>query len=76
MFERYSPEMRVTMQLHRKDLLREAERDRLLGLARQAQPRLGDRVLAAIGRALVAFGRKLQEPYCRSMSCDASAARV
>jgi len=50
------------MQLHRKDLLREAEQDRLLHLARQGQPGLGDRLLAAIGRALVHAGKKLQEP--------------
>ena len=70
MFERYSPEMRVTMQLHRKDLLREAEQDRLLHLAKQRQPGLICRVLAAIGRALVTFGRKLQEPLAAPRSAS------
>jgi hypothetical protein len=62
MFERYSPEMRATMQMHRKDLLREAEQDRLLHLSRQRQPGLRHRLLAAVGRVLVDAGRKLQEP--------------
>lgn len=62
MFERYSPEMKATMQLHRKDLLGEAEQDGLLRLARLGQPGLGHRLLAAIGRVLINAGRKLQEP--------------
>ena len=50
------------MQLHRKDLMREAEQDRLLHIARQGQPGLRHRLLAAVGRVLVDAGRKLQEP--------------
>ena len=76
MFERYSPEMRATMQLHRKDLLREAEQDRLLHLARQGRPGLGDRLMASIGRTLVSLGRKLQEPLATHSASLSMARRM
>ncbi len=50
----------------RKDMLREAEHDRLVRLARPARPRRArfyGRALAWMGRQLIAWGRRLQERY-------------
>jgi len=60
----YNPYMlKVIIELHRQDLLREAMHDRLLRQARQGRARLYCRVLARVGGLLIAVGQKLQEPY-------------
>jgi hypothetical protein len=43
-----------------KDLVREAERDRLGRMANPVRPELLDRVLASVGGLMIAAGKKLQ----------------
>ena len=64
----YNPYMlKVIIELHRQDLLREAMHDRLLRQARQARAPLYCRLLAHVGSLLIAVGQRLQEPYALTM---------
>lgn len=56
-----------------KDLLREAEKERLIREIRGTRPGLLDRVLASVGGLLISVGTKLQMRYALSMPRDAEA---
>lgn len=56
-----------------KDLLREAEKERLIREIRGTRPGLLDRVLASVGGLLISVGTKLQMRYALSMPRDAKA---
>jgi hypothetical protein len=52
---------------HHSEMLKESDIRRALGEAGVARPRLQDRVLANIGRFLIAVGQKLQGQYAPVM---------
>ena len=56
-------ETQATVKLHRRELLREAERDRALAQAACPPPRSLRRVLAGAGRWLVLVGTRLERRY-------------
>ena len=56
-------ETQANIKLHQQDLLREAERDRLVAVASRTPPRLLRRVLAGAGRWLVVIGTRLESRY-------------
>ena len=58
-------EIEATIRLHRQDLVREAERDRLFG-ARWVPPAPLRRMLASAGRRLVVLGSRLEARWTDS----------
>ena len=58
----FTEETSQMIRLRRQELLEEAARERLIRSG-TAGRRAGQRIRVALGKALVAIGRKLQEPY-------------
>ncbi len=51
-----------TTKIRREELLREAEKERLIKIAQENQPKLNDKIQTKIGQLLVNTGRKLRNP--------------
>jgi len=65
MLEPYSnPYLMIKMErIHRQELFKEIEHDRLIRQARVGTPRLLDRTLASIGSFLIAAGERLRSRH-------------
>ena len=59
-------ETQANIKLHQQDLLREAERDRLVAVASRTPSRSFRRVLAGTGRWLVVIGTRLESRYANA----------
>ncbi len=61
MFEYDSSLAKRLIDMHRNELLQDAEKDRLIRQARAAHPGLSVRIRIRLGQCLVTLGQKLQE---------------
>jgi hypothetical protein len=67
----FTPELRSLINLHRRELTKQAEHYQLIRQAAAVRPGLESRILIGLGGLLIALGQSIQERYQRALSENA-----